>query len=91
MSLLLIGYQEFAYIKQSWDKTDYMHVFTGIPPHVLLVYGLESITLRMELQTMEIIGEFKEKLDVYGVRGQVFRAMQVLDKVTNFMIKIQTH
>ena len=73
--------QEFAYVKYPWDKTEFTPVFTGIPPHVLLMSEMEQIKEKMELQTLEILQKFTDKLDFRGIRGQVFCATQILDEV----------
>ena len=50
-------------MKYPQEKTEYTPVFTGIPPHVLPMTELENIKLKMEYQTLEIIGKCKEELD----------------------------
>ena len=40
--------QEWDYIKLPWDKTEQTPFFTGIPPHVILMSGLEQVKYKME-------------------------------------------
>eukprot|EP00957_Ditylum_brightwellii_P109720 8369469-Ditylum_brightwellii.AAC.1 len=55
--------QEFMYVKFPWDKSSNTSVFTGIPPHVLMMAELKFLKDEMHLQILEVVEGIKNELD----------------------------
>ena len=64
-----------------WNKSRCTPVFTGVPPHVLLMASLESMKNSLDLHRENIVSELKEELDLRHVGGDAFRASSLLTEV----------
>ena len=74
--------RKYAKVKYPWNKTVHTPVFTGIPPHVLIMAELERLQHILRDHRSDIIGRMTEELDRRNVGGENFAATQVLDQIT---------
>ena len=56
-------------------------LFTGSPPHVLLMAPLEGLKEKTFFTKTEIVSEMQNKLAKHHVVGKSFQAADILDKV----------
>lgn len=60
--------------KFPWTATKNTPVFTGIPPHVVMMSELESFKVSLKTQTENIVSALKSEMDTRGVGGDGFQA-----------------
>ena len=84
--------RQFVVIKYPWNQTDATPFFTGgIPPHVIMMAEIESLTSKLEVQRDEIIKSLSDEWDKRGVGKEAFEANTILGEVMNMHNEMMTH
>ena len=55
-----------------WEKSESTPMFTGIPPHVVILANFEGLKNKMERIRSEVHEDFSEEMDNRGVGGVAF-------------------
>ena len=71
-----------AVVRFPWNKTTHTPVFTGIPPHVLLMSSIENLKGHFESQQNKIVTEIRKELDNRHVGGDSFQASKIFEDIT---------
>jgi hypothetical protein len=56
-------------------------VFTGIPPHVVLMNELKGFKTTLANQTTNIVEAFKSELNARGLGGEIFQAQVIFEEI----------
>lgn len=80
--------RKLAVIRFPWNKTGDTPLFTGIPPHVLLMASIETLKASLKSQQNQIISEMRKELDNRHVGGDSFQASKILEDVTRLLQQI---
>ena len=68
-------------IRYPWLITSYTPYATGIPQHVMLMAKIEALKVGFEKQTTHIFEETRLEINAQNVRGDLYKAGGVLDKI----------
>ena len=71
-----------AVVRFPWNKTTHTPVFTGIPPHVLLMSSIENLKGHFKSQQNKIVTEIRKELDNRHVGGDSFQASKIFEDIT---------
>ena len=71
--------RKYAVYKYPWCRTNNTPVFTGIPPHVVVMSELEAFKSSLEAQTGNLVGALKSEMDKRGLGGEGFQARILLE------------
>ena len=66
-------------IKLPWNKSDETPLFTGIPPHVIMMSEMEVLKEVILLQKGDILYGLKEDLNKRNIGGNTFQANDILE------------
>ena len=70
-----------AVIKFPWNKSDETPLFTGIPPHVIMMSEMEVLKEVILSQKGDILYGLKEELNKRNIGGDTFQANGILEEV----------
>ena len=74
-----------AVVKLPWTKTEATPVFTGLPPHVVILATCEELKLELRRTREEIVSDVKEDLDNRRIGSQsYFDKEEIIGKMTQF-------
>ena len=68
--------QTLAAVRFPWEKSEYTPIFTGIPPHVVILANFEGLKKKMEAIRSEVHDDFTEEMNHNG--GRVPRGLTLL-------------
>ena len=69
---------KYAVIRYPWLSTNYTPYVTGIPPHVMLMAGIEALKSEFEKQTTRIFKDIITDLNARNVSGDLYKVGCVL-------------
>ena len=73
--------RELVTVSYPWNTTEHTPIFTGIPPHVLMMAEIESLRMKLEKQTKDIVGAIVDEFDKRRVSGDSYEASSLLQEV----------
>jgi hypothetical protein len=77
--------KDAATMKVPWTKTEMTPVFTGLPPHVIILATCKELKLELRRAKEEIISGVKEDLDNRRIGAQsYFDKEEIIGKMTQF-------
>ncbi|KAL3771060.1 hypothetical protein ACHAWU_006437 [Discostella pseudostelligera] len=77
--------KDAAAVKFPWTKTEATPVFTGLPPHVVILATCEELKLELRRAKEEIVSGVKEDLDNRQIGSQsYFDKEEIIEKMTAF-------
>lgn len=77
--------KDAAAVKLPWTKTEATPVFTGLPPHVVILATCEELKLELRRAKEEIVSGVKEDLDNRRIGSQsYFDKEEIIEKMTAF-------
>uniref|UniRef100_A0A6U0PKS0 Uncharacterized protein n=1 Tax=Eucampia antarctica TaxID=49252 RepID=A0A6U0PKS0_9STRA len=71
----------YAVFRFPWNCTQYTPVFTGIPPHVVVMSDLEASKNTLGTQTNSIMAALNSELNNRGVGGEGFQARAIFEEM----------
>ena len=80
--------RSYAVIRYPWNKTSNTPLFTGLPPHIMIMVEMEELKSVLKKQRSEIVGDARDELNRREVGGDAFIANEILEEVRpKFVIK----
>lgn len=80
--------RDCATVKYPWNKDAQTPIFTGIPPHVMLLAEMEEMKLLLQKQKDEILDGIREELTKRHVGGDTYQSSVILDQVNELHEKM---
>ena len=74
-------FRQYAVISFPWKKTNFTPFFVGIPPHVMMMAGIEILKKTISKQTCAIVYGLNIELDKRNIGGDIYQATMVLEEV----------
>ena len=71
-----------ATIRYPWNKTSNTPIFTGVPPHVMIMVEMEELKTLLKDQRKEIAADLRDELKKRHIGGDAFEASSILEEVT---------
>ena len=79
--------RQFATFRFPWNCTKYTPVFTGIPPHVVIMNEIEASKAAMNIQTGNIVSAIKVEMDERHLGGDEFQSRVIFDEMKDHQNK----
>ena len=61
--------RSYATIRYPWNKTFNITIFTGVPPHVMIVVNMEELKTMLKYKQKEIAADLREKINKIHIGG----------------------
>ena len=74
--------RKYATVKYPWNKKHNTPEFTGIPPHVIIMFEVEDLKYVLRKQRQYIVMYLREELDRRHVGEDTYQANGILEEVT---------
>ena len=72
---------KYSVIKYPWLNTSYTPYAPGIPLHVTLMAGIETLKAAFEKQTTHIVEDMRTELNARNVGGELYKVGCVLEEI----------
>ena len=73
--------RSYATIIYPWKKRCNTPLFTGVPPHVMIMVDMEELETVLKDQRKQISADFWDELNKRHIGGDAFEASGILDEV----------
>ena len=74
--------RSYATIRYPWNKTCNTPIFTGVPPHVMIMVDMEELKTVLKDQRKHISADLRDKLNKRHIGGDSFEASGILEEGT---------
>ena len=74
--------RSYATIRYPWKKTCNTPIFTGVPPHVMIMVDTEELKTVLNDQRKQISADLWDELNKIHIRGDAFETSSILEEVT---------
>ena len=74
--------RSYATIRYPWNKTCNTPIFTGVPPHVMILVEMEDLKNVLKDQRKQISADLRDELNIRYIGRDAFEASGILEEVT---------
>ena len=74
--------RSYATIRYPWNKTCSTPIFTGFPPHFMIMVEMEELKTVLKDQQKKIIADLWDEINKRHIGGDAFKASGILEEVT---------
>ena len=74
--------RNYATTRYPWNKKCNTPIFTGVPPHVMIMVEMEDLKNVLKDQRKHISADFRDELNKRHIGGDAFEASGIVEEVT---------
>ena len=74
--------RSYTTIRYPWKKTCNTPIFTGVPPHVMIMVDMEELKNVLKYQRKQISADFRDELNKRHIGGDAFKASGIIEEAT---------